>query len=111
MSSVQTRPGAPLYGGSSSVGLEHWIVNPGIAGSSPVYRPSLVNSNMNSRVTHCICHNRWLNDIVSEARTRGLKTMHEIEETMSVCDACRLCHPYVELRLCQKEENTLASDG
>ena len=47
------------------------------------------------QVTHCICHDKLISDLVKEAQEKGLTTMEEVIK-LGCADKCGLCVPYIE---------------
>ena len=50
-------------------------------------------------VTHCICYDKAIEDIVAAAREKKLATLDEIAEQIGCADKCGLCGPYIEAAL------------
>lgn len=56
------------------------------------------------RITRCVCYNKTFEEIVKLANEQNLYTIKEIQETMGICNSCRLCNPYIQNLLNEKIE-------
>ena len=50
-------------------------------------------------VTHCICYDRAIADIVAEAKGLNLITVDEVVAAIPCGDKCGLCVPYIAVAL------------
>ncbi len=60
---------------------------------------SSLESHFMYHVTHCICHDKRIDDIVTAAREKKLTTLDEIIAQIGCADKCGLCAPYIEEKL------------
>ena len=52
-----------------------------------------------NKVTHCICYDKPIKDIVKEAKQKNLKSIEEIVAEIKCADMCQMCVPYIEEKL------------